>query len=286
MKKALAVLLTLAMISSSLLFGCAPASSDKASGDAQPAGSGSPTIDRILESGKIRIGIALNGPPIGFRDDAGTPSGYDVDFATKLAESLGGEDQKLEIEWVDVDGETRIPALTSGRVDIVFANITGRLDRAKLIDFSIPYLMAGIKMLTPAGSPYKTVEDLNKTGVKVVVARGTTGEELALKYAPSAEIIYVPNFTDQLLQLEQGKADAAFEDSGLIDYAAMQSNGKLEAQEKRYTSDPICIGLPKGDLEFVRWVDMFVSWQITQGFQAETYEKWWGVKPDEMKALW
>ena len=94
------------------------------------------------------------------------------------------------------------------------------------------------------------------------------------------------SFTDQLLQLRQGKADVTFEDNTIVDYAAKESRGALEAKDRLYTSDPICIGLPKGDIEFVRWVDMFVSWQITQGWQAETYEKWWGVPPGEMKSIW
>lgn len=281
MKRILALLLALVMVLALGLVAGGCGNSTGSAAGTETTGSGSPTMDRILESGKIRIGLSLNGPPIGFRDDKGQPQGYDVDWANKMAEILG-----VELEVVDVDGETRIPALTSGRVDVIFANITGNLERAKTIDFSIPYLKCGIKMITPADSPYKTVEDLNKPDVKVVVGRGTTGEELVLKYAPQAEIIFVPNFTDQILQLEQGKADAAFEDNTIVDYAAKNSGGKLVAQEKRYTSDPICVGMPKGDLEFVRWVDMFVSWQITQGFQAETYEKWWGVAPGEMTAIW
>lgn len=280
MKKLLSLFLVLMLI---LAAGMSMVSCGASSGGEKAASSssGGGTMERILESGVLRAGIALNGPPIGFRDDKGVPCGYDVDFANKMAETLG-----VKLEIIDVDGETRIPAITSGRVDVIFANITGNLERAKTISFSIPYLKAGIKMLTPAGSPYKTVEDLNKPGVRVVVGRGTTGEDLALKYAPNAEIIYVPNFTDQVLQLQQGKADAAFEDSTLVDYAASQSNGTLEAQEKRYTSDPICIGFAKGDPDFARWVDMFVSWQITQGFQAETYKKWWGVEPGDMTAIW
>lgn len=270
------LVLTMMLVTGITMVSCAAPTNVK-----KEASSGGGTMQRILDSGVLRAGIALNGPPIGFRDDKGEPSGYDVDFAKQMADIL-----KVKLEIIDVDGETRIPAITSGRVDVIFANITGNLERAKTISFSIPYLKAGIKMLTPSNSPYKTVEDLNKPGVKVVVGRGTTGEDLAVKYAPKAEIIYVPNFTDQVLQLQQGKADAAFEDSTLVDYAATQSKGALMAQEKRYTSDPICIGFAKGDPDFARWVDMFVSWQITQGFQSQTYEKWWGVKPGDMTAIW
>lgn len=239
-------------------------------------------LQDIIDSGVLKAGIALNGPPIGGRDDKGQPYGYDVDFAKKMADTLG-----VKLEITEVDGETRIPALTSGRVDIVFANMTGNLERAKSINFSTPYLRVGIKMMVKNGSPYASVEDLNKPGIKIAVARGTTGEELALTYAPAAELVYVANFTDQILLLKQGKVDATFEDSTLIDFTAGQSNGELTAPPKLYTSDPICIGMPKGDMEFVRWVDMFVSWMISSGWQMETYLKWWGTEPTaELVALW
>lgn len=240
------------------------------------------TLQTILDRGVLKAGIALNGPPIGGRDDKGQPYGYDVDFAQKFADTLG-----VKLEITDVDGETRIPALTSGRVDIVFANMTGNLERAKSINFSTPYLRAGIKMMVQKDSPYEVVEDLNNPGIKIAVARGTTGEELALSYAPKAELVYVANFTDQTLLLKQGKVDATFEDSTLIDFTAGQSKGELVAKAKLYTSDPICVGLPKGDMEFVRYVDMFVSWMISSGWQKETYLKWWGTEPtSEMVALW
>ncbi|MDR2630608.1 MAG: transporter substrate-binding domain-containing protein [Spirochaetaceae bacterium] len=245
------------------------------------SGSGSPTIDRILEQGYINIGIGTGGPPTGFNDDQGNPIGYDVDWGRKLAETLG-----VEPRFVVVNGETRIPALTSGRIDVILNNITGTLERAKTIDFSIPYVIVGVKMLTRAESPYKVVEDLNKPECKVTLNRGTTSEAIVTQFAPNAEIVYVTTFSEQVLLVSQGKADAAFEDSSGIDYVAKNSNGELVAQEKLYSTDPLCLGVRKGDLEFLRFIDMFVSWQITQGWQQETYYKWWGNESPALKTLW
>ncbi len=239
------------------------------------------TIDRILADGKMVIGCSLSGMPIGGYDEQGNPCGYDVDWAHRLGEVLG-----VEVEIVDVNGDTRIPMLTSGQVDVIFANITGNLTRAQTIDFSIPYLRCGIKMLTKADSAYVNIEDLNTPDAKVAVGRGTTGEELVLQFAPNANITYVDVFTEQLLLLQQGRVDAVFEDSTLIDYAAGNSDGVLKAPDRLYTSDPICIGARKGDIEWVRYLDMFVSWQISSGWQNETYNKWWGVNSPEMQYLW
>lgn len=275
MKKMVGVFVT--VILAFLVLSCGPKTT------AAPAGgtAGPSTLERIQNAGVIRVGISLNGPPIGGRDDKGEPYGYDVDFAQKLADTLG-----VKMELIDVDGSTRIPALTSGRVDIVFANITGNLERAKSVDFSIPYLRCGIKMMVRAGSPYQNIEDLNRSDIKIGVARGSTGEDLAIKFAPNAELVYVTDFTDQVLLLRQSKVDATFEDNTLIDFTAGQSEGSFVALPRLYTSDPICIGLPKGDIEFVRWVDMFVSWMISSGWQAETYEKWWGMPPAPLVSIW
>ena len=130
MKKGIALLLAVVM-ALAVFTGCASKSTTTDAAAAE--GSGSPTLDAILEAGVIKVGCSLNGAPIGFTDDTGTPMGYDVDWAYKLGEVLG-----VDVEIVNVDAETRIPALTSGRVDVLFANITGNLERAKTIDFSIP----------------------------------------------------------------------------------------------------------------------------------------------------
>lgn len=191
----------------------------------------------------------------------------------------------VDVEIIEVNAETRTPALTSGRCDVLIANVTGNLERAKSIDFSIPYLRCGIKMLTAAGSDLHVIEDLNDPDVTVSVNRGSTGEELVTAHAPDANILYVDDFTGSVLQVEQGKADAAFEDNTVVDYAAAQ-NEKLEAQEMLYTSDPICIACRKGDTEFLRYLDMFVSCQISSGWQAETYEKWWGTQPEALEYFW
>jgi polar amino acid transport system substrate-binding protein len=153
--------------------------------------------------------------------------------------------------------------------------MTGNVERAKSINFSIPYLRAGIKILVRKGSPIKDIADLN--GKKVAVGRGTTNEAIVKEQAPQAELLYTEEFTSQVLMVKQQKADAALEDSILIDYMASRDD-ELESLPKQYTSDPLCIGVAKGDLDFVRWLDMFVSNFISSGQQAALYKKWWGTE--------
>lgn len=248
----------------------------------ETAAEGTDRLDQILENGKITIGVNPPGEPICFYDDAGNLIGYDVDWANKLGEVLG-----VEVELVEVNGENRISAVSSGRVDVIFANITGNLERAKSIDFSIPYLRTGIKMATRTGmDEVQTVEDLNDSKYTVAIASGTTGEELILEYAPECNISYVASFSDQCLALQEGKADALFEDGTSVDYIAGQSD-YMVSKDKVYTSDPICIGYAKGNPELGRYLDMFVSSMISSGWQAEEYYKWFGSEyTGTLNTLW
>lgn len=233
----------------------------------------------ILDAGTIRVGIALTGEPIGFRDDQGNPVGYDVDIATRLAEALG-----VELEIIEVTGANRIPMLESEQIDVIIANITATLERAKSIDFTIPYLRTGIKLLVRDDGGIAGFDDL--AGRKLIVGRGTTGEILAQQRAPEAELVYVDTFAPEgILLLRQGRADAAIEDSSLVDYAAKQYE-ELDSLSEVYTSDPISFGVRKGDPEFLRWLDMFISNYISSGAYVANYQKWWGTEPPPLVALW
>ncbi len=228
-------------------------------------------MGRILKSGTINIGVGLSGPPMGGRDASGNPIGYDVDVGNLVAGALG-----VKANFIECYGQNRIAMLMSDKVDIVLCNMTGNVERAKSINFSLPYIRTGIKMLVRKDSSIKQLTDLN--GKNVAVGRGTTNEALVKKYAPQANLLYVDEFTSQVLLLKQGKADATLEDSSLVDFAATQEKEELVALPELYTSDPICIGTKKGDSDFLRWLDMFVSSMISSGKQAELYKKWWGTE--------
>jgi ABC-type amino acid transport substrate-binding protein len=238
-------------------------------------------IDDIKSRGVVRIGVSLGGEPIGFRDAQNNPVGYDVDVATMLAEKLG-----VPVEFTDVSGDARVSMLVAGQLDIVVANTSATLERAKSVNFSIPYNRAGLRIIVQKDAGITTLEGL--AGKKVVVGRGTTGEAFLKKAVPDAELVYTDNFSpDGVLLLQQKRADAAIEDSSLLDYLAT-TNDNLVTLPGLYSNDPIGIAVAKGDPEFVRWIDMFVSDYIQSGAYEANYKKWWGdeANPPTLTPLW
>ncbi|AMS39160.1 transporter substrate-binding domain-containing protein [Aminobacter aminovorans] len=238
-------------------------------------------IDEIRERGTVRIGVSLGGEPIGFRDAQNNPVGYDVDVATQLAEKLG-----VPVEFVDVSGDARISMLVSGQIDIAVANTSATLERAKSVDFSIPYNRAGLRIIVQKDAGITSLEGL--AGKKIVVGRGSTGETFIKKAAPEAELVYTDNFSPEgVLLLQQKRVDAAIEDSSLLDYLATK-NENLVTLPGLHSNDPIGIAVAKGDEGFVRWIDMFVSDYIQSGAYETNYKKWWGetANPPALTPLW
>ena len=236
-------------------------------------------LEDIQKAGVIKVGIALTGEPIGFRDADNNPVGYDVDVAKRLADVLG-----VKLEITEVSGAVRITMLQSGQIDAVIANMTANLERAKAVDFTIPYLKSGIKILTREDTGVKSLADLK--GKKVIVGRGTTNEQLVKKNVPDAELVYTDSFAPEaILLLQQKRADAALEDSTLIDYAAKQNPGLISLPDI-YTSDPEAIGVAKGDPEFLRYLDMFVSFYISSGAYQENYTHWFGQPGPKLLSIW
>lgn len=238
-------------------------------------------LDDIRSRGVVRIGVSLGGEPIGFRDAQNNPVGYDVDVATMLAEKLG-----VPVEFSDVSGDARVSMLVSGQLDIVVANTSATLERAKTVSFSIPYNRAGLRVIVRKDANITSLEEL--AGKQVVVGRGTTGETFIKSAVPDAQIAYVDQFApDGVLQLQQGRVQAAIEDSSLLDYLATQ-NDELVTLPELYSNDPIGIAVAQGDPEMVRWLDMFVSDYIQSGAYEANYKKWWGddANPPELNPIW
>ncbi|MBB3966078.1 transporter substrate-binding domain-containing protein [Rhizobium metallidurans] len=238
-------------------------------------------LDDIRSRGVVRIGVSLGGEPIGFRDDKNNPAGYDVDVANRLAEKIG-----VPVEITDVSGDARISMLASGQLDVVVANTTATLERAKIVNFSIPYNRTGLRVIVQADGGVTKIDEL--AGKKVVVARGSTAETFMKATVPNAELVYVDQFApDGILQLQQKRVDAALEDSSILDYLA-KTNSALKTLPGLFSNEPIGIAIAKGDLEFVRWLDMFVSDYVASGAQAANYKKWWGeaANPPVLTAPW
>jgi polar amino acid transport system substrate-binding protein len=104
------------------------------------------TLEKIKSTGKMLAGIRADKPPVGYYDENGELVGFAVDLARAVGEKLG-----VEVELVPVNAQTRIPYLTTGRIDAEFGSTTPTKERDEVVDFSIIYNWDKVVILVRAG---------------------------------------------------------------------------------------------------------------------------------------
>lgn len=194
-----------AVLGMAMVAGCG--SSDKAaSSAASGAAQQGKVMQKIKQSGKIVVGTASGYPPYEFIDTSKgekTVIGVDMEFAQKLADKLG---VKLEVQ--DMNFQSLLSSLASGKVDIAIAGINPTDERRKTMDFSDNYLPTEQTMIIRKvdADKYKQLSDFD--GKQIGVQKSTTQETLAKTEIKDAQIVALTKVPDAILELKQGKVDA------------------------------------------------------------------------------
>ena len=152
------------------------------------------------------------------RDMNGDPWGVSVQLANDFGEYLGREVRIENIAW---DG--LIPALETGKIDMILSSMTITEERAKKVDFSEPYALAYLAVLAGKDSGIESVDDLNSADRSVAVATGSTGYYYAQENLPEATLLALGDAGACITEVIQGKADAFIRDQLSI-YRANQQN--------------------------------------------------------------
>lgn len=189
----------------------------------------------------LRVGMELGYPPFEMRDESGEPKGVSVDLARALAESLG---RPVEIQNLPFDG--LIPALKTGKIDLILSSMTATEERARVIDFSEPYLKTGLCLLVGAKSEAKSIADLNQGGKTIVVKKGTTGHLYATKQLKAPKVLVLDKEGAAILEVVQGKADAFIYDQMSVFSHWKRNQDTTRALLTPFQQESWAIGLPKG----------------------------------------
>lgn len=228
-------------------------------------------LANIEKTGVIRIATVAGDPPYSAIKPDGTPEGYDVAIGNMLAAAL-----KVKPQWIIVDSPGRITALQTGKADVSIADFTDTIERSTAVAFSRPYLIIGSNYIVRKDSPLKSVEDVNKPGIKVAVPRGGTAEDIAAKVTPKATVVRFNTVNDAFLAVKSGQADVQIIDSLQDAVVLKQSGGEWRNLPGNWSYEEICIGLPAGDFDWFRIVDTFVRQLVGSGDDARLFKQYFG----------
>lgn len=197
--------------------------------------------DSILERGIIKVGINTDAKPFGFYDENKVIRGYDADLARYIAQYLLRTPNAVEFH--PVTPANRMLKVSTGEVDIVIATVTITPQRMEIIDFSVPYDVAGQALLVRTNSKITSIADL--AGQNVGVVFGTTAEKNMLNLAPTANIIGFKNYRTAYQALKEGKIDALTSDDTILSRFIYEDKS-VKLLPKRYSREPYGIAIRKG----------------------------------------
>jgi ABC-type amino acid transport substrate-binding protein len=204
--------------------------------------------------------------------DNGQPAGYDVDLLKKLVPDLG---VALNIQNLDFNG--LIPGLQSKKFDMVSVGLSATPERKKVVDFTRAYVPYALVLGVPTkdASSITSVDAVNASGKTVTALQGSTGEQLAKKLFPKAKVKGFPDQNAAFLEVATGRADAIVVEDYLLAQFQASNAGKLE---KAAIAKPLDVqygswAVPKGNDDFVKYLDTWLCKAQTDGTLEELYKK-------------
>jgi len=168
-----------------------------------------PVPQPVTSQPALRVGIAPNYPPIAFKQQ-GRLAGLEVDCALGLEAELGRRVELVELDW-----EALIPALESGKIDVIMSGMSITEARARRVRFVSYYLRVGQMAMFRKADQLQLSSPtlLTMTHSRVGFVAGTTGAAYVQGNLPQAQ--YVPlRSTDEGLQaLRAGEIDVFVHDA-------------------------------------------------------------------------
>jgi polar amino acid transport system substrate-binding protein len=231
------------------------------------------TLDAIVKSGTLRVGVNPNFPPMSSYGMTNQIEGFDIDVAEQIAEQLD-----VKVQLVPTATAQRVAFLSSGRIDIALGALTRTPARARLIDFTVPLHTEAMSVLTTDRSDFKSWKDLNDPAVTLVNMRGNLSVELLKDRLPKAKTLLVDGNADTVRALAQGRADAMVEN---IDFF-MKFTDTYRNVKWRRLDDVIyvsyCgIGLARGNDDLRHFLNILLFDLHSSGYVNERWEHWFGA---------
>jgi len=229
---------------------------------------------------KLIVGMDLGYPPFEMRDEKGAPAGVSVDLAKALGAHLG---RPVEIENIPFAG--LIPALKTGRIDLILSSMTATPERAQSIDFSEPYLKTGLCLLVGAKTDIQTIADADRAGRSVAVVKGTTGHLYATQQLKKARMLVLDQPSSCVLEVAQGKVEAF-----LFDQMSTLKNWQKNPDTTRALLTPFqaeswAIGLKKGNDDLRTKVNAFLADYRARGGFEKLGDQWLAEQKAEFQKL-
>ncbi|MCP4752094.1 MAG: transporter substrate-binding domain-containing protein [Proteobacteria bacterium] len=264
-------ILAIGLLTLLFAFACSPGDDNSREGQNRKES----LLDTIVKRGSLKVGMSTF-KPWAMKDKNGQLIGFEIDVATKLAEDLGVKADFIPTKWSGI-----IPALLTGKFDVIIGGMGIRPDRNLKVNFTIPYDNSGMSMVAhkKKAPGYSSPADFNRSDVFVAARIGTTAAKAAKKFMPKAELRLFDDESQAIQELRTGRVHAVIASAPFPAYQAIEYSETLYLpMQETFTKEPIGFAVRKGDPDLMNYFDNWIRIKHADGWLAERKHYWFGTR--------
>jgi len=229
-------------------------------------------LREVLDRGHLIVGTGSTNAPWHFENDKGELVGMDITMAQILAKGLF--DDPTKVEFVRQDPAARIPNVNTGKVDITIQFMTMSANRAQLVNFSRPYYVEGVALLTLPGTDGKNFDQLLAAGkdARVSILQNVDAEAGVHMVLPMSQVMQLDTQANVIQALDSHRVDAAAVDLSTVRWMVAQAPNKYADSSKTWQSMLYGAAMRQGDLDWLTFVN--TTFEIAMfGHENELFDK-------------
>jgi polar amino acid transport system substrate-binding protein len=230
-------------------------------------------IEQIAKRGVIRVGMDVF-VPWAMKDKKGELIGFEIDIARKLAEDMG-----VKVEFVPTKWSGIIPALTTGKFDVLIGGMTVTTQRNLKINFTKPYYYTeqGLMAHKQKTAGF-TISDFDSPDVTIAARLGSTAAIAAKQRFPKAQIRLFDDEPAAVQELRNGNVHAMVAAQPLPASTAIDNPDLIVAYEDVMMLEAIAMGVRKGDPDTINLIDNWIEVNRNNGWIQSRYAYWFKTK--------
>jgi polar amino acid transport system substrate-binding protein len=221
----------------------------------------------LAPSGRMRVGLNYSNFLLVLGDGAdGEPRGIAPDLGRELARRTG-----LTLEFVKFDGAGKLfDAVKSAACDVGF--LGAEPQRANEVEFSPAYLEIPVTFLVPAGSPIRTLADIDREGVRIAVSERSAYDLYLTRTLKKAQLVRAPGIAASYDAFIAQKLEALGGLKPKLVEEAERTPGS-RVLDGQVTGVQQAIGAPKGRAAAAKYLRQFAEDVKRSGFVARAIER-------------
>jgi len=233
------------------------------------------TLEQVLQRGVLRVGFSTF-VPWAMKDKTGRIIGFETDVARRLAKDMGVKIELVPTKWSGI-----IPALLTGKFDVIIGGMGIRPDRNLKVNFTIPYDYSGMSLVAHKmkAKGFGSLADFNRPEVTLAARLGTTAASAARRFMPKAKLRLFDDESQAIQELLNGRVHAVVASAPLPAFQALRHPDKLFVPIKgTFTKEPIGFALRKGDVDTLNFFNNWIRVVQAEGWLAQRKHYWFETR--------